>query len=91
MRTWIKVLLLLIIPISVNAQQGNPDSLKQALTHAASDSARWVISFNLAYYYSEKDRDSSVYYTETGLQLARQNNKELNEAALLDVKGYELI
>ena len=81
----------MLISISVNAQQGNPDSLKRALTDVATDSARWVICWNLSFYYSEKYRDSGLYYAETGLQIARQNNKQLNEAALLDVKGYELI
>lgn len=91
MKNCIKILLLVIIPISVNAQQGNIDSLKRALTHAASDSARWVICWDLGFYWGEKDRDSALYYAETGIQLARQNNKQLNEAAMLDLKGYELI
>ena len=91
MRKFIKILLLLIIPVLVNAQQGNPDSLKRELIHATTDSARWVICWNLSFYYGEKYRDSGLYYAETGLHLARQNNKHLNEAALLDFKGYELI
>jgi two-component system, NtrC family, sensor kinase len=91
MGTFIKILLILIIPISVNAQQVNPDSLKQALTHAATDSARFIISDILINYYQENNRDSALHYAEKALLIARKNNKQLDEAISLDHKGYVLM
>jgi two-component system, NtrC family, sensor kinase len=91
MRKFIKIFLLLIIPATINAQQSNLDSLKRALTHAASDSAKWVLNFSIAALYEENNSDSTLYYAETSLLLARQNNKDVNEASLLDLKGYELM
>ena len=90
MRTLLKILLLLIIQISVNAQSGYPDSLKRALTHANSDSTRWAISLDIAYAYHENEFDSALYYADQALLLARQNNKQLNEALALEEKGYIL-
>ncbi len=90
MRTLVKIVLLLIIQISVNAQSGYPDSLKRALTHADSDSTRWKISLNIAYAYHENEFDSAFYYADQALLLARQNNKQLNEALALEEKGYIL-
>ena len=90
MKTLLKILLLLIIQISVNAQSGYRDSLKRALTHANSDSARWAISVDIAYAYNENEFDSALYYADRAILLARQNNKQLNEALALDEKGYIL-
>ena len=90
MKTLLKILLLLIIQISVNAQSGYPDSLKRALTHANSDSTRWAISLDIAYAYHENEFDSAFDYADHALLLARQNNKQLNEALALDEKGYIL-
>ena len=91
MRTCIKILLLLIISISVNAQQGYPDSLKHALKNASTDSARYSISSTLVSYYIEENRDSALYYIEEALLLAKKNNKQLDEASSFDVKGYILM
>ena len=91
MRTCIKILLLLIISISANAQHEYPDSLKQALKKASTDSARYDISRKLAGFYQEDKRDSALYYFEGALLLAQKNNKQLDEASSLNSKGYELM
>jgi len=91
MKTCIRLLLLLIISTMANAQQGNPDSLKQALKNASSDSARYDIHCKLAIYYQEDKRDSALYYAEEALILAKKNNKKLDEAFALDTKGYILM
>ena len=84
MKNCINISLLLIISISVNAQQGDRNSLKWALAHATSDSARWEKCIRLTYLYADSELDSAFYYANTGLLLARQNNKRINEAAMLD-------
>ena len=91
MKTCIKIVALLIISISVNAQRGYPDSLKQALKNASTDSARYSISNTLVSYYIEDNRDSALYYVEEALLLAQKNNKQLDEASCFDVKGYILM
>jgi two-component system NtrC family sensor kinase len=87
----IKIFLLFTIPISVNAQQVKPDSLKQVLKNAVTDSVRFIISIDLSFYYVENNRDSALQYAEEALLLARKNNKQLDEARLLDHKGYILM
>ena len=91
MRTCIKIALLLIISISVNAQQGYSDSLKQALKNASADSARYNISMSLAFYYTEDKRDSALHYVKEALLLAKNNKKKLDEASSLNLRGYILM
>ena len=91
MKTCIKILLLLLISISVNAQQVNPDSLKQALINAFTDSARYNISMSLASYYTEDKRDSALHYVKDALLLAKNNKKKLDEAYSLNMRGYILM
>ncbi len=91
MKPCIKILLLLLLPTLAFSQQGNPDSLKHALQIATTDSARYMISSQLADYYTEDKRDSALYYSEKRLSLAEKNNHPLDVAAALDIKGYILM
>ena len=91
MKNCIKILLLLIISISANAQKGYIDSLKLKLKIASTDSARFDIQNKIIIYYTEDKRDSALYYAEEALLLAKRNNKNLDVASTLDTKGYILM
>ncbi len=80
-------LLILLLPTVMTAQQNYPDSLKQALHNAITDSAKYSIAFALSLYYGEDKIDSSLVYINQGLMIARKNNRKINEASLLTQKG----
>jgi len=91
MKTLIKIVLLLLMSIEVNAQHSYPDSLKQVLKNVTNDSARFDISVKLATYYQEDKRDSALYYCDKSLSIAKENNLFLDVASSLDNKGYVLM
>ncbi len=80
--------LMMLLLYSLAAQPSKPDSLRQALKFAKSDSAAYATSFALSNYYLEKIRDSSLYYLEKCIDLAQKNNKPLNEASAIAQKAY---
>ena len=97
MKTFIKILLLLLLPAFSIAQQ-NPfweewnkeqaDSLQLIWNKTSNDTLRMGIARSLAYYYSEINIDSGLYYTQQQLALARQLKLKLWEADALDGIGY---
>ncbi len=91
MKACIKLLLLLQISINAVGQRNNADSLKRGLKTAHTDSAAYMIQSSLAYYYAEVNRDSALYYADKCIVLAQKNNKKLNEARSMDLKGYVLM
>jgi two-component system, NtrC family, sensor kinase len=91
MRKFIKILLLLLIPALGMAQQSHLDSLRKALHAARTDSARYLRLGDFDDYYSEVNRDSAIYYADRALSIAKKNGRLLDEAYLLDGKGYELM
>jgi two-component system, NtrC family, sensor kinase len=91
MKTCIKLILLQLICLSVNAQQSYPDSLKKALKNAITDSSRYHIIEQLGTFYKEDKRDSALYYFEKSLDIAKTNNHSLDVANSLTNKGYSLL
>ena len=67
------------------------DRLQLALRNAANDTVRMDAYYNIALYYLETNRDSSVYYDNKSIALAKQLRLKLDEAAALSDKGYALI
>ena len=67
------------------------DRLQLALKNAANDTVRMDAYHNIALYYLETNRDSSVYYDNKSIALAKQLRLKLDEAAALSDKGYALI
>ncbi|MGA9293690.1 MAG: histidine kinase dimerization/phospho-acceptor domain-containing protein, partial [Ignavibacteriaceae bacterium] len=67
------------------------DRLQLALKNTANDTVRMVAYYNIALYYLETNRDSSVYYDNKSIALAKQLRLKLDEAAALSDKGYALI
>ena len=91
MRLLIKISLLLLLPVLVNAQKPHElDSLHFALKNAANDTIRMVINESLGWYYQQINRDSTLFYGGLELQLARQLNQRIDEASALRYGGMPL-
>ena len=90
MRPFIKILLLLLIPALVHAQQHLPDSIIRALKSASNDSLRYRANIQAYLYFEEINRDSALYYANQTLLLARKNDKQLLIARALASNGYQL-
>ena len=90
MKTYIKLMLLMLIPIIGMAQRSQNDSLKNALKTARTDSARLSIFVNLALLNEELNRDTALYYYEQAIKVAKKNNQQLAEAFALGGRGYML-
>ena len=90
MKFTLKFFLLFLIPLGSIAQFGHPDSLVQNLKSATTDSLRVAIMSELVMFYLEANQDSSFYYCDKIIQVARKNDKKLDEAAFLGHKGYVL-
>ena len=91
MKHCFRILLFVLLPHWITAQQSVQDSLKESFSKAVSDSDRYHIGRRIYDYYEETNRDSAFYYAGINLQLAKANNKKLAEVLSLDNKAYQLI
>jgi signal transduction histidine kinase len=82
--------LYLLFNNSLLAQQ-NIAGLKEAYLMAKDDSTRQNALLNIIEYYNEINRDSTLYYNEQRLVIAKKSGYKLLEAAVLNVKGYQKI
>jgi len=89
-KTCNKILLLLLIPVFGMAQRHYQDSLRVALHKVPNDSMRYLLNMQIAYYYQELDRDSSIRYYDAARFVARKHNKKYAEAGALGIKGSQL-
>ena len=85
MRALNKILFLLLLPVFVTAQfqRNQLDSMHQVLRNATNDTIRMDAYYKLGMYYDDVNLDSSLYYNEKGIAIARQLNLKLNEAEML--------
>jgi two-component system NtrC family sensor kinase len=90
MINYLKILLLLLFPLVVRAQQSYSDSLKLAFTVAAIDSAKFSIAHDLFTHYTNDNIDSALSYIGQALLIARKNNRKINEADCLQNIGMLL-
>ena len=92
MKLFIKILLLLLLPAFVQAQQRQKqsDSLHLALKNADNDTIRMDVYNGLAYFFTESNADSAVFYFEKESLLASQLKLKINQTEALDMKGYIL-
>jgi len=91
MKHCFRILLFVLLPPWMSAQQSVQDSLKESFSKAVSDSDRYYIGRRIYDYYEETNRDSAFYFASINLQLAKANNKKLAEVLSLDNKAYQLI
>ena len=90
MKKYITILLLYAITPSTYSQN-IADSLHRSLRAATTDSTRYIVCRGLYNFFEEKNRDSALYYADQCASLAHKNNKPLNEAFCLDIRGYQLL
>ncbi len=91
MKKFIKIFVFLLLPFSGMGQKSHLDSLKQAFKTANTDSIRYLRLFDLADYFSEANRDSSLYFSKLATSLAKKNGHALDEAWAMDGSGYVLM
>ena len=92
MKLYIKLILLLLLPVTAQAQQTYSDSLKHALAIAKTDSARYSTLGDLTYYYAQADPKAALQYVDDRLLITRRNkDHELDESATLIMKGFILL
>src|ERR1700743_2126245 len=91
MRRYIKILILVLIPVFGMAQQQYPDSLKKVFKTPKADSARYSALNGIGEYYVEINGDSALYYLNRALAIAKKNDRAINEGATLARVGYVFI
>ena len=89
MRSCLKILLFLLLPVLGIAQQNIPDSLRKIYYHSKDDSVLYKAGIRLYDFYEEVNRDSAFFYADQCLQISRRNNKKINEAHVLTRKAYQ--
>jgi len=92
MKNLVKLSLLLILPVFISAQplETQLESLHRSLKNASNDTIKMDVYLNLALYYNEINRDSSLFFLANGLPLAQKLNLKLYEAHFLENRGYML-
>ena len=87
------MLFLLFLPVFVTAQfQHNQlDSMQQVLHRAVSDTVRMDACLKLGAYYDDVNLDSSVYYAEKGIVIAKQLQLNLSKAEMLTNMSWPLV
>ena len=85
-----KIILFILCPFLVNAQQNLADSLKNALKNLPDGQVRYRVSRDIYSVYEESNRDSALYYAEQGLLIAQRSHHKAAESISLSNKGYQL-
>ena len=93
MNLFIKICPLFWFPFFATAQfQHNQlDSMHMVLRHAANDTIRMDAYLKLGAYYDDVNLDSSVYYSEKGIAIAKQLQLYLNEVEMLTNMSWPLV
>ena len=82
----------LVAPFSLAVAQSNHlDTLQLNLKKADNDKANYWAYLNLAYYYEELNIDSSIFYGDKALLIAKKNKQEYAEAVALNNKAYQFL
>jgi signal transduction histidine kinase len=100
MKHSLKILLLILFPVLLHAQQNlyweeewskeQIDSLRSAWNQVHNDTLKMAIARSLGFYYQETDRDSSLYFSEQQLSLAQKLHQTLWQADASDQLAYVL-
>jgi len=89
MRIIFRLLLFLLLPVLIGAQQNYPDSLRKIFISSKDDSIIYKAATHLYDYYEEVNRDSALLYADQCIQISHRNDKKLNEAFFLNRKAYQ--
>jgi len=79
------------ISVSAVAQQVYIDSFKRKASITNNDTIQLILFRNIARIYSELNPDSSFFYGEKALKVARKLNIKLDEGSALREMGYALL
>ncbi|HEV8273393.1 MAG TPA: hypothetical protein VGQ04_18895, partial [Chitinophagaceae bacterium] len=90
MKNIFKIILFILCPFLVNAQQSLTDSLINALKNSPDGQIRYKIAKDIYNVYEESNRDSALYYAEQGLLIAQRNHYKAAESMSLSNKAYQL-
>jgi two-component system NtrC family sensor kinase len=90
MKHTFKIVLLVLFPLLLNAQQSFLDSLKNEFKDSPDGLRRFKVSREIYNYYEESNRDSALYYAAQGLLIAQNNHNKIAEAYCLASKAYQL-
>ena len=92
MRSLLKILFLLCLPVLVTAQTKEQiDSMRMVLKNAMNDTARMDACLKLGTYYDDVNLDSSLYYDKKGIVIAKQLQLNLNKAEMLTHMSWPLV
>lgn len=89
--SFIIFLVFIALPLFVNAQKTNLDSLQHALTLAQTDSARFRANEQISDFYSESNWKQAMVYLDNMYNIAAKNKHHYDEATALDAKAYCLM
>jgi two-component system NtrC family sensor kinase len=87
-KKWLFIILFFMPGATLFAQAGFIDSLKHEIEITRNDTILYIELDALATAYLETKPDSSLYYSEKALGIARKLNLKLNEAFTLGKKAY---
>jgi len=90
MKYCLKILLFVLFPVLVNAQQTMIDSLRKDFLNAPDGEKRFMAAKFVYNYYEELNRDSALYYADQVLLIAQNNHHKIAEAYSLTSKAYQL-
>ncbi|CAN5439625.1 hypothetical protein BH10BAC2_BH10BAC2_39140 [soil metagenome] len=80
----------MLLPFFIEAQQKQLENLHRVLKNAANDTLRMDAYHKLGVFYDDVNLDSSVYYGEKGISVARKLKLKLNEAEMLMITSFPL-
>ncbi len=83
-------LLCLTVFAKAQSQQTILDSLHRIVLLAKNDTIRMDACYNLGLFYDDVNLDSSIFYCEKGISIAKRLNLKLNEAELLMDMSFPL-
>ena len=84
-------ILFVFIGETVTAQQIYIDSFRRRVSISDNDTVQLILLRNIARSYSELNPDSSFFYAEKALKVARKLNLKLDEGSALREMGYSLL
>src|SRR5687767_11179953 len=84
-------ILFVFIVQTVTAQQIYIDSFRRRVSISDNDTVQLILLRNIARSYSELNPDSSFFYAEKALKVARKLDLKLDEASALREMGYALL
>ncbi len=91
MRSFLKIVVLLLFPAFGYSQLSKIDSLKAAFIIAPEGPLRYKAASNIYFYYQELNRDSALFYTEQQLVNAKKKQNRIAEGVATVNKSYQLM